>query len=212
VLRASSAATHGHRPHNGCHGSARVAPEHVRQEANNFRKFRVTVSRELTLDKKEIPEIMMIVPANQLEFHPTHPDREQFRHVLAAALSSGRPAMPRPLCAYEPLAWLLKESCASAGVRRARRSLYRRLVRDLAQEFDGIYAERMTSANGPWDFKEVYEASARARSCIRRMRWCAFLHAMHIPAAATVSTNAYAAMLALFGVSRRVSAAAAEQA
>ena len=120
--------------------------------------------------------------------------------------------MPRPLCAYEPLAWLLKESSTSAGVRRARRLLYRRLVRDLAREFDGIYAERMTAANGPWEFKEVYEASARARSCIRRMRWCVFLHAMHIPAAAAVSTNAYAAMLALFGVSRRVSVAGAEQA
>lgn len=125
------------------------------------------------------------------------PTREQLRNVLAAALDKARPEGPRAISAYEPLAWLLRDDVGNQAVRRTRRALYRRLVRDLAAEFDRIYSERLVASNGPWDFPEVYMASERARKCIRMMRWCAFGHVLHVGAAGRSSMRAYDAMMQL---------------
>lgn len=136
------------------------------------------------------------MPVNQSDFRTRLPNREQLRHVLGAALGNCE-QVPRPLSAYEPLEWLLREPAANGQVRRARRSLYRKLVSDLAREFDRVYQQRINAANGPWTFEEIYEASGRAKRCIRRMRWCAFLHALHLPSASAASGRAYGEMLEL---------------
>jgi len=133
------------------------------------------------------------VPVNKPDFRAPLPDREQLRHVLGAALGYCEET-PRPLSAYEPLEWLLREPGVNGRVRRARRSLYRKLVSDLSREFDRVYRQRINAANGPWTFEEIYEASVRAKRCIRRMRWCAFLHALHLPSASAASGRAYGAM------------------
>src|SRR5690349_19370742 len=84
---------------------------------------------------------------------PTH---EQLCNVLAVALGSRRPAEGRPLSTYEPLAWLLQDEHRDRKTRRTRRLLYRKLVRDVAAEFDLIYSERLVATNGLWDFPDVY--------------------------------------------------------
>lgn len=117
--------------------------------------------------------------------------------MLAVALGNGRPLEPRPLSAYEPLAWLLRDDVGNGTVRGTRRSLYRKLVRDLAAEFDRIYSERLVASNGPWDFPDVYIAGERARKCIRRMRWCAFQHLLLLPGASAGSVQAYQTMMEL---------------
>jgi hypothetical protein len=129
--------------------------------------------------------------------NPPRPTREQLRNVLAVAMGNGRPAEPRPLSAYEPLAWLLRDDVGNQNVRHTRRSLYRKLVRDLAAEFDGIYNERLVASNGPWNFPEVYLASERARKCIRRMHWCAWQHLLRLPGASAGSVKAYETMMEL---------------
>src|SRR5437588_8376417 len=101
------------------------------------------------------------------------PTREQLRN-LAAPLGNRRSPEPRPMSTYEPLAWLLRADVGNQTARGARRSLYLKLVRDLALEFDSVYTERLVASNGPWDFSDVYLPSELARKCIRRMRWCAF--------------------------------------
>lgn len=128
---------------------------------------------------------------------PPHPTREQLRNVLAVALGNGRPPAPRPLSAYEPLAWLLRDDVGNRSIRGTRRSLYRKLARDLAAEFDRIYSERLVASNGPWDFPDVYVAGERARKCIRRMRWCAFQHLLRLPGASAGSVKAYETMMEL---------------
>lgn len=128
---------------------------------------------------------------------PPRPTREQLAHVLAIALGSGRPSEPRPLSTYEPLEWLLRDEVGSPAARRTRRSLYWKLVRDLAAEFDRIYSERLVASNGPWDFPDVYMAGERARHCIHRMRWCAFQHLLHLPGASVGSVRAYQSMMEL---------------
>lgn len=117
--------------------------------------------------------------------------REQLAHVVAVALSSAQPGQRRPLSTYEPLAWLLQDDVNDRRLRRARRLLYRKLVRDLAAEFDAIYSERLASCNGPWGFSDVYVAVGRVRKCIRRMHWCAFQHMLRLPTACTGSGEAY---------------------
>jgi hypothetical protein len=119
------------------------------------------------------------------------PTREQLCNVLAVALGAARPGERRPLCTYEPLAWLLRDDSGNRRVRRTRRLLYRKLVRDLAAEFDLIYSERLVATNGPWDFPDVYIAAERARKCIWQMRWCAFQHLLHLPGARGGSIQAY---------------------
>ena len=136
------------------------------------------------------------MPLNKSDFRAPLPNREQLRHVLGAALGNCEET-PRPLSAYEPLEWLLREAGSNGRVRRARRSLYRKLVGDLAREFDRVYRQRLNCSNGPWTFEEIYEASVLAKRCIRRMRWCAFLHALHLPSASAASGRAYGAMLDL---------------
>ena len=125
------------------------------------------------------------------------PTREQLRNVLAVALGNTVPSERRALNTYEPLAWLLRDDVGNRSVRRTRRVLYRKLVRDLASEFDRIYSERLGASNGPWDFQDVYMASGEARKCIRRMRWCAFQHLCRLPGASTGSVQAYQAMMGL---------------
>lgn len=125
------------------------------------------------------------------------PTREQLRNVLAVALGSAPSLEPRPLSTYEPLAWLLREDIGNQMVRRTRRSLYRKLVRDFASEFDRIYSERLVASNGPWDFPDIYIANECARKCIRRMRWCAFAHMLRLPGAGTGSVEAYEAIMDL---------------
>jgi hypothetical protein len=128
---------------------------------------------------------------------PPRPSREQLRNVLAAALGNCRSAEPRPLSTYEPLGWLLCDDIGNQVVRGARRSLYRKLVRDLATEFHRIYGERLVASNGPWEFSDVYVAADQARKCIRRMRWCAFAHLCHLPSASAGSVEAYRSMMEL---------------
>ena len=128
---------------------------------------------------------------------PPRPTREQLRSVLAVAMGNSRPAEPRPLSAYEPLAWLLRDDVGNQTVRGTRRSLYCKLVRDLAFEFDRIYNERLVASNGPWDFPDVYLAGERARKCIRRMRWCAWQHLLRLPGASAGSVRAYETMMEL---------------
>lgn len=125
------------------------------------------------------------------------PTREQLSNVLAAALGYDRPAEPRPISAYEPLAWLLRDDVGNKEARATRRSLYRKLVRDLACEFDRIYSERLVASNGPWDFPDVYIACERARKCIRRMHWCAWQHLLRLPGASAGSVAAYRTMMEL---------------
>ena len=117
--------------------------------------------------------------------------REQLCNVLAVALGSRRPGERRPLSTYDPLAWLLRDDSGDRKVRRTRRLLYLKLVRDLAAEFDVIYSERLVASNGVWDFTDVYVASERARNCIWQMRWCAFQHMLHLPGACARSIDAY---------------------
>jgi len=117
--------------------------------------------------------------------------------VLAVALGNRRPLEPRPLSAYEPLAWLLRDDVGNQTVRGTRRSLYRKLVRDLAAEFNCIYGERLAASNGPWEFPDVYIAGERARQCIRRMRWCAWQHLLRLPGASAGSIKAYETMMEL---------------
>ena len=138
-----------------------------------------------------------MTPKARTNFDAPRPTREQLRNVLAVALGNRQPAEPRPLSTYEALAWLLRDDIGNQAVRGVRRSLYRKLVRDLAGEFDRIYSERLVASNGPWDFPDVYAASERARACIRRMRWCAFEHLFRLPGASASSVQAYEAMLAL---------------
>ena len=128
------------------------------------------------------------------------PAREQLRNVLAVALGSGRPNEPRPISTYEPLAWLLRDDVGNRTVRRTRRSLYRKLVSDLAREFDRIYCERLTAINGPWDFSDVYVAAQEARKCIQRMRWCAFQHLCRLPGASAASVKVYERIVELFSL------------
>ena len=129
--------------------------------------------------------------------NPPCPTREQLDNVLAVALGNARPAEARPISAYEPLAWLLRDDIGNRTVRGTRRTLYRKLVRDLATEFDNIYSERLVSSNGPWDFPDVYIAGERARNCIRRMHWCAFQHLLRLPGAGRASVQAYQNMMEL---------------
>jgi hypothetical protein len=128
---------------------------------------------------------------------PPRPTREQLSNVLAVALGNDRPEEPRPLSAYEPLSWLLRDDIGNRSVRGTRRSLYRRLVRDLASEFDRIYSDRLVASNGPWDFPDVYSAGERARKCIRRMNWCVWQHLLRLPGASAGSVKAYATMMEL---------------
>ena len=128
---------------------------------------------------------------------PPRPTREQLQNVLAVALGDSRPLEPRPLSAYEPLAWLLRDDVGNQTVRGTRRSLYLKLVKDLAAEFDHIYSERLVASNGPWDFPDVYIAGEQARTCIWRMRWCAFQHLLRLPGASTGSVKAYQTMMGL---------------
>jgi len=130
-------------------------------------------------------------------FDPPRPTREQLRNVLAVAMGNLQPPEPRPLSTYEPLAWLLRDDVGNGTVRSARRSLYRKLVKDLAGEFDRIYSDRLVASNGPWDFPDVYVAGERARNCIRRMRWCAFQHLLRLPGASAGSVEAYKTLMEL---------------
>ena len=134
---------------------------------------------------------------DQSNYDAPQPTREQLRNILAVALGNGRSGEARPLSTYEPLAWLLRQDIGNQAARRARRALYRKLVRDLAFEFDRIYSERLVASEGPWDFPDVYRASERARQCIRRMRWCAFQHLLRLPGVSTASIQAYQAMMQL---------------
>ena len=125
---------------------------------------------------------------------PPRPTREQLRNLLKVAVGKcGSPA-PRPISTYEPLAWLLRDDVGNQMVRSERRSLYRKLVRDLANEFTRIYTERLAASNGPWDFPAVYVATGEARKIIRRMRWSAFEHLCRLPAASSRSVKAYETM------------------
>ena len=126
------------------------------------------------------------------------PTREELRNVLAVALGGSQPGQPRPISTYEPLAWLLRDDVGNRSGRRTRRSLYRKLVHELAREFNRIYTERVTAPNGPWDFGDVYVAVQEARRCIRRMNWCAFQHLCHLPGAGTASARAYERIVNLF--------------
>ena len=132
-----------------------------------------------------------MTPQPRTNPNPPRPTREQLRNVLSVAIGNRETVEPRPMSTYEPLAWLLRDDVGNIAVRGARRSLYRKLVNDLAREFDLIYSERLVSSNGPWDFSDVYEASEQARHCIRRMRWCSFLHMLHIPTAGIGSVEAF---------------------
>ena len=125
------------------------------------------------------------------------PTREQLCNVLAVALDASRPGERRPVSTYEPLAWLLRDNIEDRKGRRARRSLYRKLVADLAAEFEAIYTERLGVSNAPWDFPDVYIAAQRARKCIWSMRWCAFQHILHLPGACAGSIEAYRTLIAL---------------
>ena len=139
----------------------------------------------------------MVSPGTLMNPNATRPSREQLRNVLAVALDACQSPEPRPLSTYEPLAWLLRDDIGYREVRRARRSLYLKLVRDLAREFDRLYRERLVALNGPWDFADVYIAADKARTFIRRMRWCAFLHLCRLPGAGVGSVQSYDAMMKL---------------
>lgn len=117
--------------------------------------------------------------------------------MLAVGLGGRQEAEPRALSTYEPLAWLLRDDVGNRVVRRARRSLYRRLVTDLAREFSRIYSQRLMASNGPWDFPDVYIASDQARKCVRRMRWCAFQHMLGFASAGDGSVRMYRAVMEL---------------
>ncbi len=133
-------------------------------------------------------------------FDPPRPTREQLQHVLAVAFGQLTVEEPRPLSAYEPLAWLLRDDVGPAGLRRTRRALYRKLVSDLSREFDRIYGERLASSNGPWEFPDIYVASEEARKYLSAMRWCAWQHALRLPAAGTASVHAYRQLIDLLSV------------
>jgi hypothetical protein len=83
-------------------------------------------------------------------------------------------------------------------MRAVRRGIYLKLLRDLAREFDRIYTDRLVALNGPWDFKDVYIASEQSRKCLRRMRWCAFRHLLHLPGVTARSAKLYEKMRELF--------------
>ncbi len=134
-------------------------------------------------------------------FDPPRPTREQLQHLLAIAF--GQAAVeeePRPLSAYEPLAWLLRDDVGNQALRRTRRSLYRKLVSDLAREFDRIYGERLASSNGPWEFPDIYMASEQARKYVAAMRRCAWQHALRLPSAGAASTHVYRDLIDLLSV------------
>ena len=149
-----------------------------------------TITSTSYLDKRHFAEIMELETSVYTEPNGP-PTREQLCNVLAVALGSARPGERRPLSTYEPLAWLLRDDSGDRKVRRTRRLLYRKLLRDLAAEFDVIYSERLVASNGLWDFSDVYIAAERARRCIWQMRWCAFQHMLHLPGARAQSIEAY---------------------
>jgi hypothetical protein len=129
---------------------------------------------------------------------PARQTREQLSN-LAATLDRRSPE-PRPMSTYEPLVWLLRTDVGNQTVHGARRSLYLKLVQDLAREFDGVYTERLLASNGQWDFSDVYlpsELARKCRKCIRRMRWCAFQHLLGLPSAGNGSVKAYQALMQL---------------
>ena len=109
---------------------------------------------------------------------------------------------------YAPLGWLLREDIGNRAERRTRRVLYRRLVADLAREFNSIYTERLNSSNGPWDFSDVYTASLSARKCVRRMRWCAFQHMLWLPGVSVKAADAYQTVADLLEAGTKVIPAA----
>ena len=124
------------------------------------------------------------------------PTLEQLRN-LAATLGKHRSPEPRPVSTYEPLAWLLLADVGNQAVRDERRSLYLKLVQELAREFDSVYTERLIASNGPWDFSDVCLTSEQAWKCIRRMRWCAFQHLLRLPGASNCSVKAYQTLIQL---------------
>jgi hypothetical protein len=133
--------------------------------------------------------------------------REQLCNILAVALRAAPPGKRRPLSTYEPLAWLLGDDASDRKLRRLRRTLYRKLVADLAVEFEAIYAERLVTSNGPWDFPDVYKASQRARKCIRSMRLCALQHTLYLPGACARSIEAYRKLSELLNAAAAAGAA-----
>ena len=129
----------------------------------------------------------MVMPLN---LNPPAPTDDQLRHVLAVSCGWEQDASAPGPTSYEPLLWLLRSDVGNPGVRRTRRSLYLKLVRDLEKQLKRIYEERLSS-NGPWEFPEVYGAIKEYRRCIRRMRWCALMHFLHLPSAGAGSMAPY---------------------
>lgn len=75
--------------------------------------------------------------------------------------------------------------------------MYCRLVRKLSLEFNRIYDDRLIWANSPWDFQSIFERKIEAAKCIRRMRWCAIRHFLHLPGTNDASERAYLRALRL---------------
>lgn len=104
--------------------------------------------------------------------------------ALSIACSNSGADSHRPLDYYEPLTWLLRDDLCRNRGRGLRRSLFRKCLRQFQRELSRIYGHRLRS-DGPLDFQSVYERKLAAGRLVNKLRICAWLHFLRIPAAQT---------------------------
>ena len=125
-------------------------------------------------------------------------DRGALYDALFVALAEARQRKASRPIRLDALEWLLRDDLFEGRYRQMRRKAFWAHLNTISRQADRLYAERLTAANGPWDFESVYVRKEKLQHHVRYLRGCCLLHAVSGALAARLASRSAGHLRALW--------------